>query len=400
MIAILLAPFYILVNLYVVNWMFQWMGTCNFLFRTLAFRAVFSGFYIFLATAVLTGFLIKKPSQLHRSLKNTGNYFLGMFLYILMVIAFVDCGRIILKNFFHVSWIRSGAAFVISGLLCAVLIIIISIYGILHVRTFKTTSYEITVRKAVEDMDSLKIVLIADTHFGYSVGHKHAEMLANAINAEKPDLICIAGDIFDNEFDAVEYPEKLKDNLSSLQAEYGVYACWGNHDLNEPILAGFTFKNPKQDKNDPRMELFLKDCGIRLLNDESTLIDNKFYLVGRKDLSRTEKIDTEIEKRRLTPAQLTSELDHTKPIFFLDHQPKELQEIAEAGADLDLCGHTHNGQMFPGNLLLHLFWENPCGYLRKGSMHNIVTSGAGIWGPNMRVGTDNEICVITVKFNN
>lgn len=82
----------------------------------------------------------------------------------------------------------------------------------------------------------------------------------------------------------------------------------------------------------------------------------------------------------------------------MDHQPKELQETADAGADLDLCGHTHNGQMFPGNLLIHLLWENPCGYLKKGSMHNIVTSGAGIWGPGMRVGTDCEICSITVNF--
>lgn len=396
MIAILLAPFYILVNLYVVRWMFRWMGACNFLFRTFAFRALFSGLYIFLSTAVLTGFLIKKPSQLHRFLKNAGNYFLGTFLYILMVIAIVDCGRIVLKYFFHVSWIRSGTAFIISGLLCTVLIISVSIYGIFHVRTFKTTPYEITVHKTVEGMDSLKIVLIADTHFGYSMGHKHAEMLVKTINAEKPDLVCIAGDIFDNEYDALEYPEKIKNSLKSIRAKYGVYACWGNHDLNEPILAGFTFNSSKQDKNDPRMETFLKDCGIHLLNDKSALIDNKFYLVGRKDLSRAEKI----EDGRLTPAQLTAELDHTKPIIFIDHQPKELQEAADAGADLDLCGHTHNGQMFPGNLLLHLFWENPCGYLQKGSMHNIVTSGAGIWGPNMRVGTDNEICAVTVRFNN
>ena len=66
--------------------------------------------------------------------------------------------------------------------------------------------------------------------------------------------------------------------------------------------------------------------------------------------------------------------------------------------DLDLCGHTHDGQIFPGNLIIHLFWENSCGYLQKGSMHNIVTSGAGIWGPSMRVGTDSEICPITIHF--
>lgn len=144
------------------------------------------------------------------------------------------------------------------------------------------------------------------------------------------------------------------------------------------------------------MEEFLTDAGIHLLDDESVLIDNKFYIVGRRDASRCEKV----EGSRATPAQLTESLDQRKPIIFIDHQPKELDKTAAAGVDLDLCGHTHDGQIFPGNLIIHLFWENSCGYLRKGNMHNIVTSGAGIWGPNMRVGTNSEICPITVYFNN
>ena len=73
-------------------------------------------------------------------------------------------------------------------------------------------------------------------------------------------------------------------------------------------------------------------------------------------------------------------------------------ELANAGVDLDLCGHTHDGQTFPGNLTARLFWENICGYLRKGDMHNIVTSGVGVFGPDMRLGTRSEICSITVRF--
>ena len=91
-------------------------------------------------------------------------------------------------------------------------------------------------------------------------------------------------------------------------------------------------------------------------------------------------------------------MDKDKPIIVLDHQPKELRELADAGVDLDLCGHTHDGQMFPGNLIIKLMWENACGYLQKGQMHNIVTSGVGVFGPDMRVGTKAEICPITVHF--
>lgn len=103
--AILLAPVYILINFYVVRWMIRWMGACHRLFQTMAFRVSFVGIYIILATALLTGFLVKKPVTLHRILKHIGNYFLGTFIYILLVIAVVDFGRLILKYVFHAPFI-------------------------------------------------------------------------------------------------------------------------------------------------------------------------------------------------------------------------------------------------------------------------------------------------------
>ena len=80
---------------------------------------------------------------------------------------------------------------------------------------------------------------------------------------------------------------------------------------------------------------------------------------------------------RKTPKEIMEKLDSRKPVIVLDHEPSELKELSEAGVDIELCGHTHDGQMFPGNLVTKLFWENSCGYLKKGEMHNIVTSGIG-----------------------
>ena len=91
-------------------------------------------------------------------------------------------------------------------------------------------------------------------------------------------------------------------------------------------------------------------------------------------------------------------MDANKPVFVLDHQPKQLKELTEAGADVDLSGHTHDGQLFPGNLLIQPLWENACGILKIGNMTSCVTSGVGVWGPAMRVGTDSEIMVLHVKF--
>lgn len=394
MTAFLLAPFYILVNVYVVRWMIRWMGACSHIFQSAVFRAVFIIFYILIASSLLTGFLINKPEFLHRILKNTGNYFLGTFLYIILVIVVVDLVRLILKYVFHVRFLEFRSTFVITGFVCMALIILISVYGILHVGTIKVTPYEVTVNKKVKDMDSLKIVLLADTHFGYSINCRHAQKMVEKINAQDPDIVCIAGDIFDNDYDAISDPEGVCNALKSIKSRYGVYACWGNHDLDEPILAGFTFGGKKKDQADPRMEQLLRDANIHLLTDEAELIDDKFYVVGRNDSSRTHKLGGQ----RLSPAQLTKDLDLDKPVIFIDHQPKQLQETADAGADLDLCGHTHDGQIFPGNLFIHLFWENSFGYLKKDKMHNIVTSGVGVWGPDMRVGTNCEICPITVHF--
>ncbi|MFQ9156150.1 MAG: metallophosphoesterase [Blautia sp.] len=394
MTAFLLAPFYILVNVYVVRWMIRWMGACSHIFQSAVFRAVFIIFYILIASSLLTGFLINKPEFLHRILKNTGNYFLGTFLYIILVIVVVDLVRLILKYVFHARFLEFRSTFVITGFVCMALIILISVYGILHVGTIKVTPYEVTVNKKVKDMDSLKIILLADTHFGYSINCRHAQKMAEKINAQDPDIVCIAGDIFDNDYDAISDPEGVCNALKSIKSRYGVYACWGNHDLDEPILAGFTFGGKKKDQADPRMEQLLRDANIHLLTDEAELIDDKFYVVGRNDSSRTHKLGGQ----RLSPAQLTKDLDLDKPVIFIDHQPKQLQETADAGADLDLCGHTHDGQIFPGNLFIHLFWENSFGYLKKDNMHNIVTSGVGVWGPDMRVGTNCEICPITVHF--
>lgn len=397
MIAIYLSPIYLLLNLYILRWAYLWMGTCHSILRTLGFRLIFAVIYVLLSTSLLTGFLIKNPKSLHRMLKITGNYFLGIFLYTLVIILLADFGRILLKYVFHASWIHSRTAFTVAGAICALLILLLSACGIFHAKYIKTTSYDVIINKTIPERTSMKIVLLADIHFGYNAGVLHARELVRKINKQKPDLVCIAGDIFDNEYDAIRNPEKLEKTLRGIKSTYGVYACWGNHDLNEEILAGFTFKHKDGDLSDIkdlRMKKFLEDSNIHILEDESVLINDQFYVIGRKDASLTEKI----HETRKAPAQLTEKLDRDKPIIMIDHQPKELQELADAGVDLDLCGHTHNGQTFPGNFTIKLMWENPCGLLIKDNMTNITTSGAGVWGPAMRIGTDSEICSINIQL--
>ena len=273
-------------------------------------------------------------------------------------------------------------------------ICVLSVAGIQNADNIQVTEYELYVDKEAGDLDSLNIILVADLHMGYSIGVRQIEQMVEKINEEDPDLVVIAGDIFDNEYEALEDPEALIDILKGIRSKYGVYACYGNHDIQEKILAGFTFSSKKEKASDPRMDAFLEQAGIRLLRDEGVLIGDAFYLYGRPDYNRPGR-GIVIRK---TPAQITEGMDLRKPVIVLDHEPKELQELADAGVDVDLCGHTHDGQMFPGNLVVRFFWENSYGYLQKDRMHNIVTSGVGVFGPDMRVGTKCEICRITVRF--
>ena len=240
----------------------------------------------------------------------------------------------------------------------------------------------------------MKVVLVADLHIGYNIGAAQIERMVNNINAENPDIVVMAGDIFDNSYDAIREPEKIKELFKSINSKYGIYAVYGNHDIYEKTLVGFTFKRHDKKMSDARMDELLKDSNVMLLRDDYVLVDNAFYLVGRADATR---LGRDIDARK-SPDELTKDLDKTKPIFVIDHQPRQLEELSDAGVDLDLSGHTHNGQMFPSNIFIKLIWKNAHGLLKVNNMYSVVTSGIGVYGPNMRVGTTAEVANINIKF--
>lgn len=395
MIAVYLSPVYLLLCLYILLRLLIWLEKCCPYLGKKRIRIPVIGGYVFLIFCILIAFLLK-PSVGKRLFMQVSNLWLGVMLYTLMILAITDIIRFILKKTSLPVKERlfTRKAHVIIGAVCIFFISCLSIAGIWNADHIKMTDYKISVEKKAGKLDHLNIILVADLHLGYSIGIRHMEQMVDKINQENADLVLIAGDIFDNEYEALEDPEKLSSILGKMKSRYGVYACYGNHDIEEKILAGFTFSSKKKKESDPRMDIFLEKSGIHLLSDEGILIDDAFYLYGRPDFERPGR-GIEIRK---TPDQITETMDKTKPILVLDHEPRELDELSDAGVDVDLCGHTHDGQTFPGNLTIHLFWENPCGYLKKGKMHNIVTSGIGVFGPDLRVGTKSEICRIKVEF--
>lgn len=394
MIFLFLLPFYLGVSSYMMFRFFYWMKHCNHRFNWLRFKVPFAVVYLFMALSPVIAFLLPK-SAVAIVIRRISTYWIGIMLYSLLYVVLFDLLRLIAKHTKLKNTLLFSRGSVISiGSVVVACAVATCLYGIFNARNIKVNEYSVTVNKSCGSDKHLKAVLVADLHMGYAIGVDHITNMVKKINEQNADIVIIAGDIFDNSYDGMDDPEGIKAQLKSIKSKYGVYAVYGNHDIDEKILMGFTFDWGGKQLNSEKMTNFMKECNIKLINDESVLINDEFYLVGRRD---TEKPGTE-DGTRAEISELTKDLDKTKPIFVLSHEPDELQKTADAGADIDFSGHTHDGQLFPGNLTIGLFWENPCGMIKKDNMYSIVTSGVGVYGTFMRVGTDAEICSIDIDF--
>lgn len=357
MLAVYLSPIYIIANSYLLIRLHRWLGTCNPLFRKTGICVAISLAYVFLVASLLIAFFLPiGPAR--RIMKLISNYWLGILLYLILAVLMADAICFLL---FLITKRRLKCRTAAAGGICAVVVLGLSAWGAYNARIIQVTPYEITVNKDGGRLENLNVVLAADLHLGYNIGTAHMMQMVDKINEQNADLVVFAGDIFDNEYEALDDPEELIAVLQKIQSKYGVYACYGNHDVEEKILAGFTFGGNKKKESSIQMDEFLERAGIHLLQDEAVLIDDSFYLYGRPDAQRPGR---GINMRK-TAAELMGELDTEKPVIVIDHEPKELQELADAGVDIDLCGHTHDGQMFPANLITALMWENSYGYLKK-----------------------------------
>lgn len=394
MIFLFLLPFYLGVSSYMMFRFFYWMKHCNHRFNWLRFKVPFAVVYLFMALSPVIAFLLPK-SAVAIVIRRISTYWIGIMLYSLLYVVLFDLLRLIAKHTKLKNTLLFSRGSVISiGSVVVACAVATCLYGIFNARNIKVNEYSVTVNKSCGSDKHLKAVLVADLHMGYAIGVDHITNMVEKINQQDADIVIIAGDIFDNSYDGMDDPEGIKAQLKSIKSKYGVYAVYGNHDIDEKILMGFTFDWGGKQLHNEKMTNFMKECNIKLINDESVLINDEFYLVGRRD---TDKPGTE-DGTRTEISELTKDLDKTKPIFVLSHEPDELQKTADAGADIDFSGHTHDGQLFPGNLTIGLFWENPCGMIKKDNMYSIVTSGVGVYGTFMRVGTDAEICSVDIDF--
>ncbi|WP_235864021.1 metallophosphoesterase [Sutcliffiella halmapala] len=247
-------------------------------------------------------------------------------------------------------------------------------YGLFNAYSPTVQTYDIQIEKSNPSTEQLNIVMASDTHFGVLSGKRHAIRMVKEINALEPDLVLFPGDILDDDIN--QFIEKeIAQVLAQIKAPDGVYLSLGNHDRHN---------GPIEDLIDT-----LEIGNLHVLYDDVITINDSITLIGRRDRTNSERLEL---------GAFTEGMDLSKTVILLEHQPYDLDIAQEHGIDLMLSGHTHRGQVFPGNLITKRIYENDWGLLQKEQMYSIVSSGYGFWGPPIRIGSRSEIVQINVSF--
>ncbi len=215
--------------------------------------------------------------------------------------------------------------------------------GYINSRNPKIRRYAVKIKKKNKVTKKLTLAVATDIHLGPTNGVNHITRIVKKINALKPDLILLPGDIVDGELDPV-IRRDLGSYLRRFESTYGTYGIIGNHEY----IGGME-----------RARTYLTEHNITLLQDEWIEIAG-IVLAGRDDISASR-----FGRHRLDLRELLQNADKRKPLVLLDHQPKKLSEAQKNGVDIQFSGHTHNGQLWPLNLIVKRLFELPVGYKKK-----------------------------------
>ncbi|MEH7309140.1 metallophosphoesterase [Neobacillus drentensis] len=304
--------------------------------------------------------------------KMVGSYWFGLLQYAILILP--------LSNLLALTLILTGLSpsSVVNWLGGVVFLffIFLFIYGMYNAYSPVVKTFSVVIPKQIGERKQLHIAMASDMHFGRLSGIRHVRRLVREMNALKPDIILLPGDIIDD--DPVPFTQKrMGDVMKDLSAPLGVYGVLGNHEYYGGGI--------------PKFLQEMERIGITILMDQVIKINDSFYLAGRKDKT---------DRQRLPIKTLLKDVDPSLPMIMMDHQPSEITQAQENHVDLLLSGHTHRGQMAPNHLITKRMFENDWGYLQKGQLHSIVSSGFGFWGPPLRIGSRSEIIQIQVTFLN
>lgn len=241
------------------------------------------------------------------------------------------------------------------------------------------TDYSLETSKDL-GQENLRVVMVADLHLGITLDSRNFLEQVEKINAVEPDVVLIVGDFVDDD-SHYEDMEKACEDLGQINAKYGVYFSFGNHDKGY-----YNYRDFKTSELRAR----LKKNNVIILEDKTTLVNDSFYIIGRKDRSVRSRKDM---------SELLEDLDTSKYMILMDHQPNNYEAEANANVDLVLSGHTHGGHIFPAGYIGLWMGANDrvYGHEQRKNTDFIVTSGLSGWAIPFKTGTISEFVVVDIQ---
>lgn len=343
-------------------------------------RLVYSVVFIILALAFIAGKILERhhPSVVSDIINITGSFWLAFMLYGFLLFVVSDFVFLLTRlsgylNADNVPLYRKWTFFSV-----VIISVVIITAGFINALLPVVRYYKIKIEKSAGEIRNYRIAAVSDIHLGSIIRKRSIIKLSKILTDVKPDVIFLLGDIVDGELGPVIRNDLLK-YFNCPKCRDGIIAITGNHEF----IGGASVTIP-----------YIEKKGIRILKDEITIIDGSIQVIGRLDRDGSRYRDSV----RMPLKNIMKKVDQNMPVIVLDHQPFNLEEAAKAGADLQMSGHTHNGQMWPLNYITKRVYELSYGYMKKGNTHFIVSSGYGLWGPRVRIGSRSEVVVVDMEF--
>ncbi|MFD5787169.1 metallophosphoesterase [Streptomyces sp. NPDC127037] len=240
-------------------------------------------------------------------------------------------------------------------------------YGVLRGPRVKRVT--VPLARLPRSAHGFRIAVVSDIHLGPILGRSHTQRIVDAVNRTQPDLIAVVGDLVDGSVDDLG---PAAEPLAALRARHGAFFVTGNHEY-------YSGASQWVDR--------VRELGLHPL-------ENARVETGGFDLAGVNDIGGESEGQGPDFARALGDRDPGRAAVLLAHQPVVIDEAVEYGVDLQLSGHTHGGQLWPGNYIAELSNPTVAGLERYGDTQLYVTRGAGAWGPPVRVGAPSDITVV------
>jgi len=324
-------------------------------------KLVVVGVFVLWMASLFAGFAVndRLPMTAASVLYEVGNTWLIAFLYLLLIFLVAD-----LATLFHLlpkAFLKDSVAGL--GTVLGLVALILTLGGFHYHHKYREEMTIVT-DKSLEK--PLTVVLASDLHIGYHNRKPELARWVKLINAEKPDLILFGGDVIDLSLRPV-IEGNFQEEFHRLEAP--VMTVLGNHEFYGDL---------------DRARQFFKDADIQLLKD-SVAHFKGVDIIGRNDRTSRERADLKDLAKGLEGFTIV-----------LDHQPYHLEEAEQAGIDFQFSGHTHRGQVWPLSWATDAMYEKAWGHHSRGNTKYYVSSGLGIWGPKIRIGTRSEYLVLHI----